>query len=239
MLEKNKVFEIIEEKGWISLLINDVEIHFSDRYKNQFYDEIVQKKNLENFICNVLENESIWFTIAGNKDGQDFYMQSRYNKFDVSDKPLCFIPETFYNEKPLYNMVANDYVLSSMKFLEPQLQNVRKKYYESKEVFDCLFKNKIYLENQEFVFNGYHFELKEVERPKINGIHIVGVRFLNQSSGYYSYYGDNSIYNLGDRVVVPTGNNGDQIGTVVFRKIYQPGEPLPFGGNLKSVIRKL
>lgn len=72
-----------------------------------------------------------------------------------------------------------------------------------------------------------------------NGTHVVGVRFPGQGSGYYNYFGDNKIYNLGDRVLVPTGNNGDQEGVVVFRKIYKPGEVLPYGGRLKHVIRKL
>ena len=69
--------------------------------------------------------------------------------------------------------------------------------------------------------------------------HVIGVQFDGYKSGCYYYYGDNKIYNIGDRVLVPTGNNGNQEATVVFRKIYTQKSDIPYSGNLKRVIRKI
>lgn len=82
-------------------------------------------------------------------------------------------------------------------------------------------------------------ELKANFNGKEDGYNVVGVQFDNYKSGCYYYYGDNKIYNIGDRVLVPTGNNGNQEVTVVFRKIYKNRADIPYNGNLKTVIRKL
>ena len=69
--------------------------------------------------------------------------------------------------------------------------------------------------------------------------HIIGVRFENQSSGCYYYIGNNALYNLNDKVEVPT-KNGNKTATVVFKKIYESGETLPYPKNqLKTVIGKV
>ena len=73
----------------------------------------------------------------------------------------------------------------------------------------------------------------------IQDYHVIGVQFDGYKSGCYYYYGDNKIYNIGDRVLVPTGNNGNQEATVVFRKIYTQKSDIPYSGNLKRVIRKI
>lgn len=69
--------------------------------------------------------------------------------------------------------------------------------------------------------------------------HIVGVRFENQASGCYYYIGDNNIYHLNDTVEVPT-QNGNKTATIVFTKIYNAFETLPYPKcSLKTVIRKI
>lgn len=73
----------------------------------------------------------------------------------------------------------------------------------------------------------------------IQDYHVIGVQFDGYKSGCYYYYGNNKIYNIGDRVLVPTGNNGNQEATVVFRKIYTQKSDIPYSGNLKWVIRKI
>lgn len=74
---------------------------------------------------------------------------------------------------------------------------------------------------------------------KEDGYNVIGVQFDNYRRGCYYYYGDNKTYNINDRVLVPTGNNGNQEATVVFRKIYTQKSDIPYSGNLKWVIRKI
>ena len=69
--------------------------------------------------------------------------------------------------------------------------------------------------------------------------HVIGVQFDSARTGCYYYYGDNNIYNINDRVLVPTANNGNQEATVVFRKIYTRRSDIPYSGNLKTVIKKV
>lgn len=78
------------------------------------------------------------------------------------------------------------------------------------------------------------------ENNKLSEIHVVGVQFDTYRNGCYYYLGDNSLYNLGDRVLVNTANNGQQEAKVVFRKIYKNNETPPYPvGMMKSVIRKI
>ena len=77
------------------------------------------------------------------------------------------------------------------------------------------------------------------ERKTVEEYHVIGVQFDNYRGGCYYYFGDNKTYNINDRVLVPTGNNGNQEATVVFRKIYTQKSDIPYSGNLKRVIRKL
>lgn len=91
-------------------------------------------------------------------------------------------------------------------------------------------------------------EYKKIQQSKVGQAeckietqeyHVVGVQFDTYKKGCYYYFGDNRIYNLGDRVLVPTSNNGDKEATVVFRKIYKNKSEIPYNANLKTVIRKL
>ena len=69
--------------------------------------------------------------------------------------------------------------------------------------------------------------------------HIVGVRFDNQYSGCYYYFGNNNMYNIGDKVLVPTSNNGTQKATIVYKKIYKNNEVPPYPYKLmKEIISK-
>ena len=72
-----------------------------------------------------------------------------------------------------------------------------------------------------------------------NNIHVIAVKFDFERSGRTYYLGDNNLYNIGDRVVVPTVSNGVQIATVVFKKVYKKGESVPYDpSNIKKVIGK-
>lgn len=102
---------------------------------------------------------------------------------------------------------------------------------EIKYVEDVFSKQKIKAKTTE--------EAKIINKIETQEYHVVGVQFDTYKKGCYYYFGDNKVYNLGDRVLVPTSNNGNKEATVVFRKIYKNKSEIPYDGNLKTVIRKL
>ena len=247
MIQSKSEFDYINRnRGYLSLTfeasISPVLLQFPLTYNNELYDLFVSEKDIFPFVVSLIKRENSWFTICGETpDGSELYvMINRDQTAELIETPAIIMAESFF-EDVRTNRIATTFIDESFEFMrECGLRNIRKKYYEAEDLLSLIFNDFSYIDKKrdEQVTIHPNGEITRVSNSiEEEGTHVVGVRFSNQVSGYYNYIGDNRVYNIGDRVSVPTSNNGIQIGTVVFKKIYKPGETLPYYG-MKRVIGK-